>query len=288
MSVGLQDQQAASRLEELRKILLSQDRESQATVMQRLAELETAMVDEAGFKARLQPRMEEQVAFLQQHFPTLFGQFMGPAIKRQIEEEREVIIDALYPIIGKLIARFLKEEIKRISERLDERLKDPFSLSNFRLRIKALFSGISYNELLFREMANRQRLEELFIIQKDTGLSMAHYSLHSVTRSQMVAGMLTGLKSFLEDAFQKASQELDTLEYEDYHIKIYSFSRFYLAAVIEGAPDAEYERFLRTQVEAFCAKEQIPAAEPVTQALQDRLSIALKAHFDGFNQTRDQ
>ncbi len=288
MSVSLQEQQAAKGLEELRELLLAEDRESQALLMERFAEMEAALGDDKAFATRLTPYLEGQVEMMQKNFPKLFGKFMGPAIKRQIEEERDVIIDALYPIIGKIIGRYLKEEIRRISEGLDKRLKDPFSWSTIQLRFKSWFSGISYEELLFREMASRQRLEEVFVIQKDTGLAMGHYALHEVTRSQMVAGMLTGIKNFLEDAFQKNGQELDTLEYEDYHIKIFSFSHFYIATVIEGAPDVEYARFLRTHVEVFCAEHPISADESVTQVLQDRLSHALQSHFDGFNQSRNQ
>lgn len=284
MSIGLQEQQAANRLEELRALLLAQDRASHSSVMERLAELEQAMVDDETFAERLNPYLEEQVRYLQQEFPSLFGKFLGPAIKQQIQEEREVIIDALYPIIGKLIARYLKEEIQRISEKLDESLKDPFSMSNLKLRFKAMFSSVSYEELLFREIAGSNKLEEVFIIQKDTGLSMAHYSLHGVTRSQMVAGMLTGIKSFMEDAFQKGGQELDTLEYDKYQIKVFPYSRFYIAAVIEGTPDAKYERVLRQKVDEFCTNTDIPLGSEVTNELQARLSNTLKQHFDAFNQ----
>lgn len=284
MSVRLQEEQAANRLEELRALLLAQDRASHSSVMERLAELEKAMVDDETFAERLTPYMEEQVKHLQQEFPSLFGKFLGPAIKQQIQEEREVIIDALYPIIGKLIARYLKEEIQRISEKLDESLTDPFSLSNIKLRMKAMFSSVSYEELLFQEIANRHKLEEVFIIQKDTGISMAHYSLNEVTRSQMVAGMLTGIKNFMEDAFQKGGQELDTLEYDKYQIKIFPYSRFYIATVIEGTPDAKYERILRQKVNDFCTNTDIPGGAEVTNELQDRLSYTLKQYFDAFNQ----
>lgn len=284
MSAGLQEQQAANRLEELRTLLLAQDRASHSSVMERLAELEQAIVDDETFSERLTPYLEDQVKYLQKEFPSLFGKFLGPAIKRQIQEEREVIIDALYPIIGKLIGRYLKEEIQRISEKLDESLKDPFSMSNVKLRFKAMFSSVTYEELLFREIARTNKLEEIFIIQKDTGLAMAHYSLNDVTRSQMVAGMLTGIKNFMEDAFQKGGQELDTLEYNKYQIKVFTYSRFYIAAVIEGSPDTKYERVLRQRIDDFCANIDIPHGSEVTNELQDRLSITLKQHFDAFNQ----
>lgn len=284
MSVGLQEQQAENRLEELRSLLLAQDRASHSSVMERLAELEQAMVDDETFAERLSPYMEDQVKYLQQEFPSLFGKFLGPAIKQQIQDERDVIIDALYPIIGKLIARYLKEEIQRISEKLDESLKDPFSLSNIKLRLKAMFSSVSYEELLFKEIAGTNKLEEVFIIQKNTGISMAHYSLNEVTRSQMVAGMLTGIKNFMEDAFQKGAQELDTLEYDKYQIKLFPYSRFYIATVIEGTPDAKYERVLKQKVDEFCASTEIPVDSEVTNEVQERLSYTLKKYFDAFNQ----
>ena len=127
-------------LEQLRQLLLSDDRERHEEIQGRLEELE-AFVKRDDFHEKLEPFLEEHLTYLQKNFPELFGKHLGTAIKVQIRESQSEIIDALYPIIGKLIGKFLRTEIERISEQIDRRLQDPFSFSSFKLRLKAFFTG---------------------------------------------------------------------------------------------------------------------------------------------------
>jgi len=51
----------------------------------------------------------------------------------------------------------------------------------------------------------------------------------------MISGMLTAIKSFVEDAFGQKNQSLELIDYELYHIHLQSFSRYYLAVVLSGS-----------------------------------------------------
>jgi hemerythrin len=50
----------------------------------------------------------------------------------------------------------------------------------------------------------------------------------------MISGMLTAIKSFVEDAFQQNQQNLETIEYELYNIHIQNFHTYYIATIISG------------------------------------------------------
>ena len=276
-------QEAEQRLRELRELLLEEEAEAHGLVMSRIEKIQQQITDEERFKDRLGPHLENQLDFLQQNFPDLFGKYLGKAIKKQIRDSQDEIIDALYPIIGKLISRFIKAEIERISQRIDRQLEDPFSLKNLRLRIKAFFSGVTYEELLIRETA-QTNLEEIFLIRKQDGMLLGHFSLGDVSHPDMIAGMLTGIKQFIEHAFDKKSQELNTLEYDKYNISINNFQTFYFAAVIEGPLHAHFEKKLQSSIYAFCEGNDIFTDQPLNKQITDQISSALKDHFYGFNQ----
>jgi hypothetical protein len=50
----------------------------------------------------------------------------------------------------------------------------------------------------------------------------------------MIEGMLTAIKSFVEDAFTIKSEELSTIEYNNYKIVFFNYHTFYLALVLSG------------------------------------------------------
>lgn len=273
--------EAANLLNELKALLRFDDSDEKKEFIARVETLEEEIRDEELFEERIKPHFEKNIAYLQENYPELFGKYLATAIKAQIRDSQDEIIDALYPIIGKLIAKYIKAEIDRISQRMDERLDDPFS--SFKLRIKALFSGVSYQEMIMREGA-QAILEEIFVIRKEDGLLMGHFSLNEVSHPDMIAGMLTGIKGFIEHAFEKASQELETLEYESYTILIFNFKTFYFAAVEKGPIKAKFKERLQSSIFSFCETHDVITDQSLHKGVIDSLSLNLKEHFYGFNQ----
>lgn len=276
-------EETVRKLEMLRESFMVEDQERYAGLEKRLEALDT-FVKTDSFQETLEPYLADQLTYLQENFSTLFGKYIGEAIKAQISnpESQKVIIDALYPIMGKLISNYLRTEIARISEQIDQRLQDPFSFSSLKLRIKALFTGVSYQELLLQSTA-KPKIEEVFVIESETGLPMGHFSLSDISHPDMVAGMLTGIKSFVEHAFEKADEDLSTLEYEKYKILLHTFENFYIATVVAGNLNAVFEQKLRDTVFEFCQKHPIGKEKTITKETKDQLSLNLQSHFDGFN-----
>ena len=234
----------------------------------------------------LERQLNKQLNFLQENFPDLFGKYLGKAIKNQIRDSQDEVIDALYPIIGKLISRFIKAEIERISQKIDHHIKKPLSYKNLKLRFKAFMTGVSYEELLVRETA-QSNLEEIFLIAKQGGMLLGHYSSDEISHPDMIAGMLTGIKQFIEHAFERESQELNTLEYDKYTISIYNFKKFYFAAVIEGALHAHFSNRLRESIFKFCETNTIFYEEAglLDKKAVEKISESLRDHFHGFNES---
>lgn len=277
---------------EVRKFLLKEDRQVQEDINDRLEKIEQVFHEREKFEDKLAPHMEsyvdarlnEHLSYMQENYPSLFGKYLGEAIKQQIRDSQDSIIDALYPIIGKLIVKFLRMELEKLSQMIDQRLQDPFSFSNIKLRVKALFSGVKYEDLILAQTrAEYPQVEEIFLINKENGLPLGHYSLDSVIKPQLVSGMLTGIKDFVEHAFEKEDTELETLSYDKYEIILFNFQTFYFATIVEGKPQATFKKELYEKAMAFCEANPVWAKEAITSDSQAQVSEALKQHFNEIN-----
>ncbi|MFN0201748.1 MAG: hypothetical protein ACKVTZ_09520 [Bacteroidia bacterium] len=276
-------QQEELLLEEIRKILLDQDREVQSSVKQDVDLLKTEFLQKENLENRhLEPYFEGKITYLQKNFPKLFGPFLGTAIKMQIRDSQDEIIDALYPIIGKLVRRYLTNEIERLSVQIDERLQETLSPEAWWRRFVAFFSGERYDEGIMKNVRTAN-LEEIFVIDKESGLLLGHYSFNQLLDADMIAGMLTGIKSFVEQAFMTGPQELEALEYSGYKIVVNNFQRLYLACVINGAMSGAFNTKIQDAVYDFCEKNKIHVPDDISREFMDTTSEQLKQYFQDFN-----
>ncbi|MEL6589345.1 MAG: hypothetical protein AAFQ87_09625 [Bacteroidota bacterium] len=272
-----------ARLDQLRDLLFEEELRAQTLLEKDVLMLRKIVMEEEELADHLEPHFQRNVEYLKENFPHLFGRYLGEAIKIQIRDSQAEIIDALYPIIGKLISKYLRAEIQRISQQLDNRLSDPFSWNTLKLRWKAFRSGISYEELLMQQAAKGQ-IKEIFVIDKDSGMLLGHHSLGGVTHPDMVAGMLKGLQDFVEHALDTASEELEEIEYDRHTFLLHNLETITIAVVVDGDFSANFRSRLRKHIFDFVEKHPVRAGEIRNHADQQALAAKLNMHFDGFNQ----
>jgi hypothetical protein len=99
----------------------------------------------------------------------------------------------------------------------------------------------------------------------------------------IVAGMFTGIKEFVEHAFDGGSQELVVLEYERYKVVIHTFPGVYFAAVSEGVMTPDFRDRLEQAFLEFGQNEKLVSPEEVTSEVRAHWDERLKDYFDGFN-----
>jgi len=211
---------ADASLQELRDILLRKDEAYLTqTVQAVLAEATAGRVDAS------KDEMAEALA------PVL-----GQAIRHQIKESQSDIIDALYPIIGKAIQRAVAESMRSLAQRVDEGLRNAFSIKRVARRIRARVQGISESELLLREALPCQ-VQQVFLIHRASGLLLKHLSNDPARDSDtdLISSMLTAIRDFVQDTLGTEREgELDQIQYGSFSILVEPGPRAYLAVVIEG------------------------------------------------------
>lgn len=224
---------------QLRKILLEQDWEERQELAKKLHDLDDQLNSRERLETKVDPILKDQESRFQNNFPKLFGPQITETIKTQIKDSQDEVVEALYPIIGRMIKKYITSEIQKLSEKVDEQMELAFSWEGWKIRIKAWISGTPQKDLVMSKLIE-PKIEEIFVIEKDSGLLMGSFSRQASVDQDMVAGMLTAIKAFVEDAFTTEEQVLEGIDYENYKIVLKSFKSFYIAVVTSGGMNSSF------------------------------------------------
>ena len=219
------------RLEILKDILFTDDREDIDKIADRIELLEQAYNDREKFASRVDPIIENRLDEFTKKMPHTLGPTITATLKKEIQNHKDEVVDALYPVLGKMVKKYVAQEIKVLSEKIDNQLS---FISAWKRRIRAFFGGSKEKELLLRDLAS-EKIEQVLLIERDSGLLKASFSRTDTIDEEMISGMLTAIKTFVEDAFHQKNQDLELIEYELYNIHIQSFVNYYVAVVISGS-----------------------------------------------------
>lgn len=218
------------KLETLKEILFTDDREYAQKIAKRIAILEQTINDSEKLSEKTNPIIRKQLDEFVEQIPSTLGPTITATLKEQIKTQKDDVVDAIYPILGKLVKKYVAQEIKVLSEKIDNQLD---FVKRFKRKIKAFFGGAKEKDQLLSELSSGN-IEQVLLIEKDSGILKASYAKTDAIDEDLVSGMLTAIKSFVEDAFNQKNQSLEHIEYELYHIHIQSFVNYYVAVVISG------------------------------------------------------
>ena len=264
--------------QQLRDILFEEEQREHEQLSQVVQELHEDINTRQRLEVKVEPIVEDKLTYLKEHFPELFGPAIAKAISVQIRESQDTMIDALYPIIGSLIKKYLVVEMTALSEKIDQQLDKAFSWASWLDRIRGWLSGIPYSQQVMRG-AVAPIIEEVFVIEQHSSILIGSYSRQNITDRDMIAGMLTAIKGFVKEAFAKENQELELVEYETYKIIIKNFRSFYIATTVSGVVDATFKKELDDILLGFVQKVINQPVPAITAQERDYLSGPLQRYF---------
>jgi outer membrane protein OmpA-like peptidoglycan-associated protein len=205
------------------------------------ADIANAIAPEIGLAIKEQIRLDQE-SIVQALAPE-----MGKTITAQIKLERDSMVDALYPVIGSTISRYMAEAIKTINEKVSNAI----SVEGIGRKIRSQVQGVSEAELILKESVPFT-VQAAFLIHKASGLiiSEVQNSESYQLESEMVAGMLTAIRSFVNDCIVQSGEvsELNQIEYGDSKIMLEVAGYCYIAVVIKGEPPHSFINKMRRNV----------------------------------------
>ncbi|MCJ8280124.1 MAG: OmpA family protein, partial [Rivularia sp. ALOHA_DT_140] len=183
--------------------------------------------------------ISEQISINSEEVAESIAPAMGEAIQKQIEIEQDKIVDALYPVIGNTIAKYMGETIQAINEQIENTL----SVEGIKRKIRAKLQGVSEAELIVKESISFIP-QAIFLIHKTSGLVISDIqpSDSEKLESDMIAGMLTAIRSFANDCMIQSGNisELDEIDYGNFKIILEVAGYCYLAIIVKGETPKKY------------------------------------------------
>jgi len=231
------------RLEKLKEILLREERE-------KIKDIQNKVGDPAYLQEKISPIFEEQFNQLKQNFPEEYEAKVNQLIDEKLESSQEAIVNVIYPVLGKMIKKYVTLQIQSVKDVVDERIKNTFTAKTLIQRMKASVFGVKESDVIFSDLINYQ-VEEAFLNEKNSGLVVGTASRGTTMDKDVVAGMMTAIKAFGEDAFKKEKQDLSSINYDSYKIIFQNFHSYYLALVVSGSISSTQQNELGDKILDF-------------------------------------
>ena len=235
------------RLQLLRDILLIDDRQVAHAINKRLETITETIEKQEKLSEKVDPIIAEKLEKFVEEIPSTLGPVITQTLREEIANSKDQVVEALYPIIGKMIKRYIQNEIKLLSENINKKVSNTFSFSWLKRKAKSTFTGVNEGDLILSELDAAQ-IDQVFVIEKGSGLLLGNYNHTSLVDEDMISGMLTAIKSFVEDAFEAGNQNLEAIEYELYSIHIQNFHSYYIAVVVSGTYTRSFENKMENQL----------------------------------------
>lgn len=258
-------------LNQLQSILLKEDR----VAIERLQE---TIEDPILLSEKIRPIIEERMHFFKENFPKEFKVTVDKMIEVKLKASQEEILDVIYPVMGKMIKKYVNHQIQMLKDSIDESIKKTFFRKGIFWRLKNSLFGIKMSDQVIHDLKDFQ-IEEIYVIQRNSGLLFGSASTENTIDQDVIAGMLTAIKSFVEDAFKREREDLEMIQYGTYKILLQNFYSYYVAIAISGAMSSTEREALANTLLSFAEAHlhSLPA-EPDNQIFST-VSTALKEEF---------
>ncbi len=246
--------QSQDELAELRQLLLAPEQQQIANILDRLnnprvraREMSRALTESVRLRTAQDDTLTEALT------PTVVTAFQG-----SIRKNPKPVADAIAPLMGPAIRRYISMMLNGMVQSFDQALKYSLSWQGMRWRLEAARSGKSFAEVVMLHTLV-YRVEQVFLIHKPSGVKLNHVSADSVRAqdADIISGMMTAIqeaiKSFAHDSFGSARDEtIDTLDLGDREVWFEAGPHAVLAILIRGkAPESLRGEYFVPALEAI-------------------------------------
>ena len=245
------DADAAGDLERLRTILLG---DSLGMLDARVADVERA---EDELHARLPAAIERAGKGAgAERMANALATPVTSALGAAVRENRAMIVDVLFPVIGPAIRKAIAEAMRNLVADINRTMESSFTPRGLRWRIEAWRSGVPYAEVVLKQSL-KYGIDHVFLIERDSGLVLARESAPQLPEldADAIAGMLTAIGEFVRDSVGRGiGDTLDSARVGEHLLWVVHGPRANLACFIHGVPPARLRALLEQRLEAIHAR----------------------------------
>ncbi|MGQ0672293.1 MAG: OmpA family protein [Hyphomicrobium sp.] len=198
--------------------------------------------------------------------------FVVRTVKTEIRNSRDELVEALYPVTGRMVKAYVASALKDLADDMNRRLE----ANPVMLRLKSLTSGKSVAELAMAE-AQRLRIEELYLVRRGTGELVGRWpeSTESDGRDHVMSGVLTAINEFSSEALKDDGAGLRQIDLGERQLYLRASQTYLLAAKCSGTAHSGVETILDEAFLAALERIQAGGGSAATPEAAARQSTSL-------------
>jgi len=161
-------------------------------------------------------------------------------IRSEIRNSRNEIVDALYPILGRLTSAYVMSAFRDFMEQTNQQLEGGLSGRFIWLRLYCLITGKSYAKALLRRRS-AFRVQEILLIDAETGALVDSWQAPDLAAGEPIAddgprvtGMLAAVNKFASEALKAKRQSLKSIDLGDSQIYLRMTAKMLFVLRCEG------------------------------------------------------
>ena len=173
------------------------------------------------------------------------------AITASVRKNPGPLAEALFPVMGPAIRKAVAAALTGMVEVLNRTLEHSLSWRSIAWRLESLRTGRSFGEVMLLHTLV-YRVEQIFLIERPSGLLLQHVTegASEVRDADMVSGMLTAIRDFVQDSFRMTDNEsLEALKVGDLSVWVEQGPRAVIAAVLRGSAPRTFRTTLQAALE---------------------------------------
>lgn len=165
------------------------------------------------------------------------------AIQSEIRNSRDMMVEALYPITGRLVSAAVANAFRELVASINQRIDTMLSARQWRWRLKSWTSGRPISEIALAETA-RPMLRRLLLLERKSGVLVGSWARDPVQmqNADLVSGLIAAITEFASSVFEAQHGELRTLDLGVSQIIMRASPNFIIAGEVTGVMSPADER----------------------------------------------
>jgi outer membrane protein OmpA-like peptidoglycan-associated protein len=157
------------------------------------------------------------------------------AIRNEIHNSRDMMVEALYPITGRLVSAAVANAFRELIESINQRVDQLLSTRQWRMRLRSWFSGRPMAEIALAE-ARAPVFRRIFLFERGSGRLIANWRFDREREDnpELMSGMIAAISEFASNVLSGQQGELRTLDLGGSKVFLRASARTILAAELTG------------------------------------------------------
>lgn len=227
-------------LSDLKTLLLGEDRGKISRLEKQLELIKAHAGSEADFSDTLSKVLIETLNRVQNDDPKALARTLSPSIassiRREVSNSRDAMVEALYPITGRMVAISVRNAIQKLSDEINQKFDYATSPQFLIATLRSKLSGRPVSDYALSE-PNSASINQILLIEKSSGISIGQWSGEARVAGDkdMVSGLLSAISSFAIETFKgDTATELQTIDLNGRQLAIRHSAKYILAIDFDG------------------------------------------------------